>query len=429
MDTVLEREVVSTLLSDEEAIKEVYELLKPEHLQSPHLRWLLKRLYSYHKKYREKPPLQFFIRKIEKDKRLEDDEKERYAKLTRKLFKKRKSKGFRQYTIDELKAFVNTRELAKLIERGLTHLEQGDVEQTISTLVAANKVKSYQNEYIVCDWLNTLEGRQEERKQRKLHPEKFGFIQLPWSGINKIIGGVQPGETAAFASLTSVGKSIVLMLCGKQAILDNKNVIHFTGETSLWQTNQRYDSALFGIAYDKFKFYRFKKKELKQIEKMAKQTRELFGSRLRTVKFIPRRASIITFERIIEELYINEGFKADLIIIDSADHMIPAMKQEQFRLDQSEIYWDVKTLGIAHEIPIITSTQVSKQWKGKKAAAEALAEAYDKARILDIVITINQLDEDSQDLIMLIAKNRDGKRNVEFPMVAEYGDMSIKERI
>jgi replicative DNA helicase len=429
MDTVLEREVVSTLLSDEDAIKEVFELLKPEHISSPHLKWMLKGLYNYHKKYKERPPLQFFIRRIEKSKKLDTDEKERYAKLTRKLFKNKKSKGFKKYTIDELKEFVNTRELAKLIERGLTHLESGEIEKTISTLTAANKVKAYQNEYIVCDWLNTLDDRQKERKQRKLHPERSRFIKLPWHGLNKVIGGLQPGEVAGFASLTNIGKSIILMLCGKQAVLDQKNVIHFTGENSLWQTNQRYDAAMFGIAYDKFKFYRFKKAELKQLRQMAKDTRKLFGSRLRTVKFIPRRASIITLERVIEELYVNEGFKADLIVIDSADHLVPAMKQEQFRLDQSEIYWDVKTLGAAHDIPIITSTQVAKTWRGKKAAAESLAEAYDKARILDIVITINQLDEDSQDLIMLLAKNRDGKRNVEFPMVAEYGNMSIKERI
>ena len=66
--------------------------------------------------------------------------------------------------------------------------------------------------------------------------------------------------------------------------------------------------------------------------------------------------------------------------------------------------------------------------KGKKAAAEALAEAYDKARILDIVITVNQLDDESTDLIMLLAKNRDGKRNVEFLMTADYTEMSVLER-
>jgi len=428
MDIKLERDVLSTLLTDEAALKEVIVLLKPEHIKSPHLRWTLKELYKYYKKYNEIPPRAFFTRQIKKSKKIDEEEKDRFLSLTKKLHAKKKSKGFKQYTLDELKEFIHTRELAKVIEKGLGHLEKGDVEQTISTLVAANKIKSYQNEYIICDWLKTFEERQEERKERKINPELANFVKLPWHSINKVVGGIQAGETAAFASLTSVGKSIVLMLCGKRAILDKKNVIHFTGENSLWQTNQRYDSAVFGVAYDKLKFYRFKKKELKQLREIAKQANEIIGSRLRTVKFIPRRASIVTFERVIEELWVTEKFKPDLIIIDSADHMIPAMKQEQYRLDQSEVYWDVKTLAAAHEIPIITSTQVSKQWKGKKAAAEALAEAYDKARILDVVLTINQLDDTSPDLIMLLAKNRDGRRNIEFPMIAEYSMMSILER-
>lgn len=428
MDIKLERDVLSTLLTDEAALKEALSILKPSHLKSPHLRWTLRKLYKYYQKYNEIPPKDYFARQIKKSKQLDEEEKERFLSLTKKLHATKKSKGFKQYTLDELREFIHTRELARVIEKGLEHLERGEVEQTISTLVAANRVKSYQNEYIICDWLNTFEERQRERKERKLNPDLAKFVKLPWHSINKVIGGIQAGETAAFASLTSVGKSIVLMLCGKRAILDNKNVIHFTGENSLWQTNQRYDSAVFGVAYDKLKFYRFKKKELKQLNKIAEQARKVLGSRLRTVKFIPRRASIVTFERVIEELWIKEKFKPDLIIIDSADHMIPAMKQEQYRLDQSEVYWDVKTLAAAHEVPIITSTQVSKQWKGKKAAAEALAEAYDKARILDIVLTINQLDDTSPDLIMLLAKNRDGRRNIEFPMIAEYSMMSITEK-
>ena len=429
MDITLEREVLVTLISDEDKLKEVLPILKPAHISSPHLRWTIKKLFRYHGTYNELPPRQFFLREVKKDKRLEDDDKERYTKLLRKLFKKKISKGFKQHTIDELKAFVDKRELAQIIEKGLDHLERDDVDRTISTLAAANKVKSYQTEFTLCDWLEDFNERQYDRKKRKDNPALSNFIRTPWNGLNTVIGGLQPGEAMAIASLTNVGKSIALMLCGKHAVINQDRVVHFTIENSLWQTNQRYDSSMLNVPYDKFKFFKFSKKELRELKEMIRQTKKLFGSNLITAKLIPRRASIVVIERVIEKLKVDKGFIPKLIIIDSADQMIPAMRQEQYRLDQSEVYWDIKAFADAHEMPVLTSTHVSKTWKGKKAAAEALAEAYDKARILDIVLTLNQLDDASPELLMLVAKNRDGKRNVEIPIITEYGNMVMREKI
>jgi hypothetical protein len=204
-------------------------------------------------------------------------------------------------------------------------------------------------------------------------------------------------------------------------------VAHFVTENSLWQTEQRYDSALLGIDYDKLKYYNFTKKELREISDLVDQVREHRSDNLRIIKLQPRMSSIITVERVLYELELS-NFIPDLIVLDSADHLISSSKFKEFRLDQAEVYWNLKTVADMHTLPLLTSTQVRQAEKGRVASSEALAEAYDKARILDIVLTLNQLAEDSLELVLKVAKNRDGKRGQEIHLVSEYGSMGLKEK-
>jgi len=426
MNTSLQREVLITLLTDKEKLKAVRHDLKPQYIGAPHLRWALKKLYKYYDKYSDVPPFSYFKTRLEKDKRLSKEDKERYYKLIRNLYKRKVRASVKEYAVDEINLLIQKQKATEILEEAIQHLEDDKIEETIKAAAAMTKVKLFQSEYEISNWINDWKTRQELRKERRDNPSSSGVIKFPWSTLNRAIGGIQPGETCCFASTTGVGKSIALILCGKQAFLDNHKVAHFVTENSLWQTAQRYDSALLGVEYDKLKYFKFKRKELRELNDLIRQTRKYIGENLRIIKIQPRRASIVTIERALGELE-DSGFVPNYLIVDSADHMIAERQIKEYRLDQAEVYWDIKTIADVRKIPSITSTQVAKQYKGKKSGAEALAEAYDKARILDLVFTMNQLIDGSPELLFKVAKARDAKGGQELRMIADYGIMSLRE--
>jgi len=175
------------------------------------------------------------------------------------------------------------------------------------------------------------------------------------------------------------------------------------------------------------KGYKFSKAERKALNNQVKEIKKLLGDRLRIVKMTARKANIYTIERALTQ-FDRDGFECEYLVVDYADIMAPSDKQEMYRLDQTQVYWDLKTIADARGIPVMSATQVSKEYDKKKAYAEGLAEAYDKARILDIILTLNQFDKNSSDLLLMVAKNRDGQAGQEISLVAEYSHMQLVEK-
>jgi hypothetical protein len=112
--------------------------------------------------------------------------------------------------------------------------------------------------------------------------------------------------------------------------------------------------------------------------------------------------------------------------------MVPSKKQyksDQFRLEQADVYWEIKGLAEYLNVPVLTATQVAKEYLRKKAFVEGLSEAYDKGRILNVVLTLNQLDIQSKDILLLVAKNRDGEKGQEIPLVSNFARMRLEEKV
>jgi len=426
---LLERDVIATLLKDKEKVEAVRDIIKEEHFSAPHLKWAYGRLVDYVDKYATIPRVSYFKIELGKNKHIEKDEKSRWYKSIRDIYRKTLDTGAKEYVIEELTSFAKNQEVAKIIERGINHLDKGDWQEAIETLHATVEIQVRDKEFEIVNWLEGWEERQEERKECKLNPEKSKRINLPWPTANRAIGGgIGPGESMTIASLTNVGKSIALIVCGRRSFMDNKKVAHVVIEDTKEMVLQRYDSSILSIKYDSLKHYDFDKKTLLWLEDRIAKVRDIYGNNLRVIKTKAKKTSVITIYKALRKLEA-EGFIPDVLIIDYADIMIPATKQEQYRLEQATVYWEVKSLAEEKNIPIITATQVGKEWLRKKAFVEGLSEAYDKGRILNVVLTLNQFDLASKDILLLVAKNRDGEKGQEIPLVSNFAKMRLEEKI
>lgn len=427
---IIERDVLAALLSDKEKIDKAQDIIKAEHFSSPYLRWAYEKLLSYYDKYREVPKVSYFKVEISKNKDLEEDEKSRWHKLIRDVYKKTIEEGASEYAIDELISFAKNQEVIKIVERGINHLDKGDWKEAVEALFTTVDIQTNDKEYEISNWLETWEERQETRQERKNNPLKNKRVTLPWPSVNRAIGGMGPGESITIASLTNVGKSISLIVCGKHAFIHGKKVCHVVIEDTKEMVEQRYDSAILSVKYNDLKLYNIEEDDLKKINNRIRRTRKEIGENLRIVKTKAKKTSIVTIHKALRSLEL-EGFKPDLLIIDYADIMIPTKlkyKSDQFRLEQADVYWEIKGLAEYLNIPVLTATQVAKEYVRKKAYVEGLSEAYDKGRILNVVLTLNQMDIQSRDILLIVAKNRDGEKGLEIPLESDFSKMRLIEK-
>jgi len=284
--------------------------------------------------------------------------------------------------------------------------------------------KVYKKKVKSSDW----KARQILRKQLKKIPLEKRFISTPYSIINAATQGIQVTEAATIAGLTSVGKSALTHEFGLNSLLEGLNVLHFPLENTKDQTAQRYDSRMTEVKYDTLKLYNFKKSELASFEK----TFEAISSSLKNdvvIKELYRnKTDILAINNEVELLKI-EGFEVEFIIIDSCDIMAASSKFDSYRLDRASIYWDFKDYCKIKRIPGLTTTQLKATAKWKRAGVEDLAEAYDKARILDIVYLVSQTKEEFKDNIVdfTVGKNRDGIDGVGVKLFKDLSKMRFLE--
>ncbi len=427
---IIEQNVLATLLSNKEKIEKVRDIVESKHFSSPYLRWMYQKVLDYYEKYNEVPKLNYFQIEISKNKEIDEDERSKWIKLIQNIYKKTLDTGSSEYVVDEIIRFARNQEVIRIVERGLDQLDKEDWQGAIETLHATVDVQLDDRDFEISNWIATWEERQKLRKERKKDPTKNKRIELPWPSVNRVIGGIGPGESASIASLTNVGKSISLVVCGKHAFINGKKVCHVVIEDTKEMVEQRYDSAILGVKYDSLKYFKLKEEEIKRLNARVEGAKKEIGENLRIVKTRAKKTSVVTIHKALRALK-SEGFEPDFLIIDYADIMVPSKlkyKSEQFRLEQADVYWEVKSMAEYLNIPVLTATQVAKEYLRKKAYAEGLAEAYDKARILNVVLTLNQLDIQSKDILLFVAKNRDGEKGLEVGLRSDFAKMRLEQK-
>jgi hypothetical protein len=255
---------------------------------------------------------------------------------------------------------------------------------------------------------------------------------------------------------TGRGKSVAMNNIAYRAVKANFSVALFAFEMGAGQVATRQDSTWSGYAYDKFKAYNFKPSEVRALKRKRERLAKKYSNKLHIISFPVRSANINDVRGALDDLKDEWGFKADLVIIDSADHLLAVeSNKESFRLQQSEVYWSVKKLAEEQAFAAWSSTHAGREWSDKIATAEASSESYDKSRIADLVASLNdpfakgrrmkviEVDDDEEDekaeiegysaqggprtLKIHLAKYRDGDSQFSFEVKADFAKMRITE--
>ena len=132
-------------------------------------------------------------------------------------------------------------------------------------------------------------------------------------------------------------------------------------------------------------------------------------------KYRTNECSVDTIRSHLTRLYIEKGFKPDVIIVDYADLLKPRRSYSDKRFELESIYLDLRDLGDEYKCPVWTASQANRGALDKKVITIAdLAEAFNKANIADFMVALCQTVEEKRDGIMRwhVAKHRDGEANM-----------------
>jgi hypothetical protein len=109
----------------------------------------------------------------------------------------------------------------------------------------------------------------------------------------------------------------------------------------------------------------------------------------------PKKASLITVEKHLEQLKNNHDFEADVVFIDYLDLLKNRGSRKERKDDIDDVYTEAKGLAKELEIPIVSPSQANRSGTGKSILeGEHIAGSFDKLMIGDIVISLARTRKD-----------------------------------
>jgi len=217
-------------------------------------------------------------------------------------------------------------------------------------------------------------------------------------------------ELGVVVAPTGVGKSHWLVAMGAEAMRRGKNVVHYTFELSETAVGKRYDANLVGVNSNSIRENR------ERITRFYEENDDL--GRLVIKEYATRTASVSTLRNHIDKLKLR-GFVPSLVIIDYADIMRSSKSYDSIRHELMLIYEELRQLSQDFNLPIWTASQSNRAGSGADVVGlENMSEAYGKAMVADVVITIARKPEEKASGFarIFVAKNRAGRDGLIFPV-------------
>lgn len=451
-DVDFENDVLAKGLKDTEFLKESVRLMDAHHFGTKHHGWIWKVIKETWLNFAERPTAKVFMAAAKRE-FPDPDDRRLYLELTSKLFKHEVKHA--RASLAEVQRFVRFVRMQTAMEKAVAEVEKGRVDEAYEALRKLTLHDVRPRAFKSIDWIEEFDDRMRDRKHRREHPEEYKVIPTGIRKLDGILGGgMHAPKVGLVMATTGVGKSIFLNNLGFNAILHGFHVVHFSLEMPAEPVATRYDSRFTKVMYDKYKGFDFTASELREIDDRVAKHRKRFNNKLKIISMPNRRADIGAIRNALDEARSTMG-KVDMVLLDSGDHLRGMGKFESHRLEQAEVYWDMKTLSEEDDYVVWSSTHAGREWAKRTATAEASSESYDKSRIADLVFTINQpkdakrrgtskvVDDDEEaaaeepeepevgdgrvSLEGYLAKNRDGLSKVTVPLEADLARMLIKE--
>lgn len=251
------------------------------------------------------------------------------------------------------------------------------------------------------DDANIPVGDFEGKRQLYLAEAAMSHKRIPTAigTLDEILrGGLEKGELGIILAEPKKGKSIGLvhMACTALTTMSG-HVAYFLLEGTTDQAILRFLSRLSGIEYRRLELDQLTDNERTIIKKLEKR----YIDRLILIPFNQHwNYTVHDVEARLKE-FETAGLRPDLIVIDYADLLtVPNKSKMEKRHEQTEVYRDLKRLAVMKKMAIWTASQAARPKDSPEneylLRAKDISESYEKVRIADLVVTLNQTPKEKE---------------------------------
>lgn len=381
----LELDVLASCLDSPRSARRAADTLDGYRFSERPAQWVWRALKDSYSKHGKLPRIAVLAFKAENDIR-NDDLFEEVIALLRKI-KLHEPTDDLDVVLPEIITAYNQQVILRSVDELIDAAEKGDMKAAQDILASGAATVNRRGE-------RTGSGGLVEIARKALaEPISGDFVPTGLAWADRRIRGVAKGEVFMMAGITGIGKSVSMIQSGQAAMGAGKRVIHFTTEMSREQVTWRYLSRFTGIPEQRIRERRMNRDEHALLGAWLDRNEERMNDLLRIEQVAPNSGTIADIQAGIDEL-ARDGKPADMVIVDSPDHLRSIRKYGNWIHESTEVWWGVKAVA-ERGYAVWTTTQIGRgKWETRLATPEAVAENYNKARIADAFFSINWVLDD-----------------------------------
>ncbi len=410
-----QEKIVQALLLDRQWASQFCEVVKPEYFEFSYLQKTVDIYLTYQKKYKDFPsiPLMIDIVKDELKKGMDSTLRDQIVDCVKRI-SQNKEFGDLAYVKEKSLEFCRRMELKSALEKCVDLVAQNNYESVVDVIRKAITIGGESSPGM--DLENDVEARYTVNNRNTI---STGIPELDERRI--LNGGLGKGELGIVVAPTGVGKSHALVHLGSEALLQGKNVLHYTFELRESATGIRYDSHLLNISStdcpdNKDKISQFYKDNSGQLGRLK-------------IKHYPTSTITCNQLRAHVEKCFSEGFRPDMIIVDYAGIMRSSERSDLLRLEMKRVCEELRSFADELACPLWTAIQSNKEGaEAEVVDLSNMAESYAQAHVADFVIGIGRKSQNKSTGIgkMFVAKNRNGMDGIEFTIHIDTARSKIR---
>lgn len=415
--TAFQAKCLAAMLSDRAFLERISDIVAPEYFETDAHKWVVKFISTYFPTYRDIPTMAVFACEIMK---IQDAVLNMAVKEQVKMAYNEVSAKDLTYVKEQFLTFCRNQKLKNAIFASHNLLRDGDYEGVWHVINEASKAGMERN--IGHEYLTEMDQRMSAMARE--------VIKTNWSIIDTHMdGGLGKGELGFIVAPAGSGKSWILAHLGAEAMLQGKNVMHFTMELNEKYVGLRYDAIFSGVAFqDVRKNQPLVKQKIEEIK--AKGCGKLF------IKYFPTKtASAATLKMHIDRMQLVTGVHIDFVIVDYADLLRPFIQERNSNSysEFGDVYVELRGMLGELQVPGWTASQANRGvHENEIIEAGGVADSYQKIMIGDFIISLSRKKEDKMAGTgrIYVMKNRFGPDGVWYPCAfdASCGKVDIYEQ-
>lgn len=408
-----QEKIFQGLLTDHRWASQMVEIMHPDFFELRYLSYLSEKYFSYFKNYNNFPSPQLLISIVKEDLSENGDLllKEQVVDYLHRL-KTNPDLGDQEYVKDKCLSFCKTQVFKEALEKAVDLISTDKFESVVGLMKEAVSIGMPNT--LGHDFFEDMELRFVKNNRITV---PTGLARLDAHDILR--GGLGRGEIGVITANTGVGKSHWLVEMGANAMRQGKNVVHYTFELSEEAVGLRYDSNLCDISNSEI---------VDQKESVLDHYKDSDLGKLIIKEYPTGSASIVTIKNHLDKLLLK-NFKPHIIIVDYADIMRSTKSYDSVRHELKVVYEELRNLAMELSVPIWTASQANRDSANSDIVGlENMAEAYSKAMVADLVISISRKATEKANGTgrLFVAKNRAGRDGLLFPLSIDTAKSKFK---